>query len=224
MHIRIIQTSLGMAWLFVMAVHTDAVASDRVGAQLAAFSKAWPAKRTDYHTARDESWKVYAKTLRDLVAIGPKAEPGLRKGLKDANQQVRALCARALGYLNAREAVPDLIKALEEDAWPTVRLLAADSLGMIRAPAGLAALKAAQKREKKGDVLLHVDIALRRPTGLDKAAVKELLSIKDSDLGAAKVGKAAPDFELEDSDGKRYKLSSFKGKQNVVLVYLYGDG
>lgn len=34
-----------------------------------------------------------------------------------------------------------------------------------------------------------------------------------------KVGDAAPDFSLQGSDGKTYKLSSFKGKQAVVLAW-----
>jgi peroxiredoxin Q/BCP len=34
-----------------------------------------------------------------------------------------------------------------------------------------------------------------------------------------KVGDAAPDFSLEASDGKTYKLSDFKGKQAVVLAW-----
>ena len=34
-----------------------------------------------------------------------------------------------------------------------------------------------------------------------------------------KVGDQAPDFSLQASDGKIYKLSDFKGKQAVVLAW-----
>ena len=34
-----------------------------------------------------------------------------------------------------------------------------------------------------------------------------------------KVGDTAPDFELEDQNGKKVKLSQFKGKKNVILVF-----
>ena len=33
-----------------------------------------------------------------------------------------------------------------------------------------------------------------------------------------KVGDKAPDFTLRATDGKTYKLSDFKGKENVVLA------
>ena len=34
-----------------------------------------------------------------------------------------------------------------------------------------------------------------------------------------KVGDTAPDFQMQGSDGKTYKLSDFKGKQGVVLAW-----
>ncbi len=34
-----------------------------------------------------------------------------------------------------------------------------------------------------------------------------------------KVGDAAPDFTLRDTDGKEVKLSDFKGKKSVVLAF-----
>ena len=34
-----------------------------------------------------------------------------------------------------------------------------------------------------------------------------------------KVGQAAPDFTMNGTDGKPYKLSDFKGKKTVVLAF-----
>lgn len=42
------------------------------------------------------------------------------------------------------------------------------------------------------------------------------------DLARVKVGDLAPDFVLEDMDGKRISLSDFRGKKNVVLVFNRG--
>lgn len=36
---------------------------------------------------------------------------------------------------------------------------------------------------------------------------------------APKVGDPAPDFSLQGSDGKTYKLSDFKGKKPIVLAW-----
>ena len=41
----------------------------------------------------------------------------------------------------------------------------------------------------------------------------------DRSAPALKVGDEAPDFTLPGSDGREVKLSSFKGKRNVVLAF-----
>ena len=43
-----------------------------------------------------------------------------------------------------------------------------------------------------------------------------------TDLNRVKVGQAAPDFTLEESDGKAVTLSDFRGKKSVVLVFYRG--
>jgi cytochrome oxidase Cu insertion factor (SCO1/SenC/PrrC family) len=43
-----------------------------------------------------------------------------------------------------------------------------------------------------------------------------------TDLNRVRVGQHAPDFTLEDADGKAITLSSFEGKKTVVLVFYRG--
>ena len=47
-------------------------------------------------------------------------------------------------------------------------------------------------------------------------------NLKPADLERVKVGDVAPDFALENMDGKRISLSEFRGKKNVVLVFYRG--
>jgi cytochrome oxidase Cu insertion factor (SCO1/SenC/PrrC family) len=43
-----------------------------------------------------------------------------------------------------------------------------------------------------------------------------------TDLNRIKVGQPAPDFTLEDAEGRATTLSSFEGKKSVVLVFYRG--
>ena len=46
--------------------------------------------------------------------------------------------------------------------------------------------------------------------------------LSPTDLQRIKVGQPAPDFTLEDMDGKNITLSDFRGKKTVVLVFYRG--
>jgi cytochrome oxidase Cu insertion factor (SCO1/SenC/PrrC family) len=43
-----------------------------------------------------------------------------------------------------------------------------------------------------------------------------------ADLNRVKDGEAAPDFTLEDQDGKPVTLSNYRGKKTIVLVFYRG--
>jgi len=190
---------------------------------LRAFGNDWPADRTPYRTGEDtESWKVYALSLKQLVAMGEKAIPGLIEGCDDANFHVRALSARVLGYLQAGASVPKLIELLRDEK--TVALLAADSLGQIQDPRGLEALQSARNDETQGDVLLHINKSLDRQVPLENDVLEQLLKIGSESIDSAKVGLEAPNFTLQDAEGKPWTLADQQGKKSVVLVFIYGDG
>jgi hypothetical protein len=50
----------------------------------------------------------------------------------------------------------------------------------------------------------------------------EGLELPSADLGRVRVGISAPDFTLESKDNNLITLSSFRGKNNVVLVFYRG--
>ena len=62
----------------------------------------------------------------------------------------------------------------------------------------------------------------------NQAAVSAQTGPKDqvqqsaTDLDRVKVGQPAPDFTLEDADGKNVSLADYRGKKNVVLVFYRG--
>ena len=64
-------------------------------------------------------------------------------------------------------------------------------------------------------VMTHVSVfaQLGPKDGADVAA---------TDLDRVKAGQPAPDFTLENMDGRRVSLSDFRGKKSVVLVFYRG--
>ncbi len=74
----------------------------------------------------------------------------------------------------------------------------------------------------------RLTIAVLVLAGLTSAAAFAQLGPKEpttqpaTDLNRVKAGQAAPDFTLEDSDGKALSLADFRGKKSVVLVFYRG--
>ena len=59
-------------------------------------------------------------------------------------------------------------------------------------------------------------------TAFAQLGPKEPATQPATDIARVKVGQPAPDFTLEDSDGKAITLSDFRGKKSVVLVFYRG--
>ncbi len=51
---------------------------------------------------------------------------------------------------------------------------------------------------------------------------KDGAGLPPTDVERIKVGDKAPDFTLENIDGKKIPLSAYRGKKNVVLVFYRG--
>ena len=70
-------------------------------------------------------------------------------------------------------------------------------------------------------VLLLVLSFIHSPT-FAQLGPKDVGDLSPTDLQRIKVGQPAPDFTLEDMEGKSISLSDFRGKKTVVLVFYRG--
>jgi cytochrome oxidase Cu insertion factor (SCO1/SenC/PrrC family) len=55
-----------------------------------------------------------------------------------------------------------------------------------------------------------------------KLGPKDSTTLPPADLSRIKAGDEAPDFTLEDQDGKPVTLSDYRNKKSVVLVFYRG--
>jgi len=60
------------------------------------------------------------------------------------------------------------------------------------------------------------------PTAYAQLGPKDASGLPPTDLQRVKVGEPAPDFTLENMDGKLISLSDLRGKKNAVLVFYRG--
>ena len=69
--------------------------------------------------------------------------------------------------------------------------------------------------------MCHTNRRMMRRSRQMKKILILMASFASGILNAAdlKIGDAAPDFALQGSDGKTYKLSEFRGKQAVVIAW-----
>lgn len=187
------------------------------------FEKAWAGPKGYMRPLDDAGWKARMTAFQKLAAAGDKALPALTDALTKGEPETRVFAAQALGLMADPKAKPALEAALT-DKTPAVRLYALDALSMFGKLAPTDELKAMKEKDANRDVKAHVGFALDRDDKPDPAALRKRLAGYDlAKMNTAVVGKAAPEFELTDATGKTYKLSDFKGKKAVVLVFVYGD-
>jgi len=132
--------------------------------------------------------------------------------------------AQVLGYFGTADSKPALARVVEHDSNAMVRLYAADSLGMLGGREHDDLLRRLEPNENNRDTKRHIGYALdREGQSLDAEVVAGVRQWNIDGLGSASLGQPAPDFELTSLDGQRIRLSQFRGKQAVVIVFVYGD-
>lgn len=172
----------------------------------------------------DAGWRARMSALRAIVSAGVEAAPTVRDRLLHGSDPERILAAQASGYLGDPTLAADLTKSVQEDPVAAVRLYAVDSLGMLRVPISAEDLTAWENAEKNRDVRQHLAYLRKRDGAvLDQQVVQRLREWNPSSTDSAKIGEAAPDFSLPALDGEHVRLSDYRGKSAVVLVFIYGD-
>ncbi len=172
----------------------------------------------------DAGWKSRMQALQGLVRAGDAAVPVLLEALRAEDVAQRILASQALGYLAPRAPAERLIEALRGEPHAAVRLYLVDAIGMHGEGAGHVDWDAFLEREKDRDVRRHVSyVREREGRAVEPWIVEQLTSWDPSDISTAVVDQPAPDFEVTSAQGERVKLSDYRGRSAVVLVFIYGD-
>lgn len=175
---------------------------------------------------KDEDWRIRTLAVRDLVRLGSNLSANLAFGLDDPSPHVRHVTAMALGILRATNAVPALETSLLKEADSVVRSQAAIALGQIMQKSSLALLRQVEAGDKSRDVRHQAELAAY---AVDQGitATPELAAayrdLDESRFNIIQVGKPAVDFDLPDTDGRSWRLSDFRGKNPVVLIWIFAD-
>jgi HEAT repeat protein len=167
----------------------------------------------------DPGWQVRMKALVALARVGPAAVPVLIDALKKGSPSTRELAAQALVFCTDSRAQQALEDALD-DPEISVRLYACAARSM------LGRLEPAKHYLRLRDrdywaVRQNMAFALARDDKPDPAALRKALANYDlAAMDSARVGGLGPDFTLGDLQGKTHRLSDFRGKKGVFLIFL----
>ena len=174
----------------------------------------------------DEAWRIRVETEHALIRMGAKAVPGLIAALGDEDKHVRGVAALCLGAIGDTRALAALQERLRRDESSTVRLYAAEALGRLGDSKAENALTAALEDGNRNVVYAAKTARERLVNGPEcGSSVRDAThSAEDfGQLAAPKVGEAAPEIDAVSSDGERVRLSSFRGKHPVVVLFQLAD-
>lgn len=174
----------------------------------------------------NEAWRIRLLAIRDLARLGGTATPALLDSLEDGNSHVRHVAAFALGLWKADGAEDALIALLGGDEDPVVRSQAVISLAQIKCLKALPVLEQHAQNDPSRDVKHQCDLAIHRIKnyqGPEIDLADAYAGLDETKFEQVRVGKQAPDFALTDVDGKSWKLSDFRGKKDVVLIWIFAD-
>ena len=171
----------------------------------------------------DKGWKDRVALEYEIINAGDLK--ALRAALADKNSYVRSMAARALGILGDKSSADALADLLKTDPEYSVRIRAVEALGVLKMKPEAIELA---KKDKNAAVQWTAQIAAGQlKSDIDDAAyVRQAYAagIKREAMGSAQVGKPAPDFTAQTSDGKPFKLSSVLGKKPIAIYFAAFEG
>lgn len=187
------------------------------------FRSRWDAQPGYMRKTDDQGWKARMRTLC-LLAKRSDALPALVQALQDKDAEVRAFAAQALGFVGDTSIGARMDEVLAKDPDPITRLYAADALGMIGGMQPKELYEKVANEDANRDVHAHVRFALERKGERLSPGVRMLFEeFEYSKMDTAKLGEPAPDFALVDALGRTCRLSDYRDKRAVVLIFIYGD-
>ena len=171
----------------------------------------------------DKGWKDRVAAEFEVI---DKADLGsLRAAVGDENPFVRSMAARALGILEDRASADALAKLVETDPEYMVRIRAVESLGLLKAKPEV--IERAQKDPQaavRWSALLAAG-QLESETSYARLVRQAYAApIEREAMGAAKVGKPAPNFTARTSDGTPFELTSVIGQKPIAIYFAAFDG
>ena len=174
----------------------------------------------------DDDWKIRLLAVRDLVRAGIAEAEGIRVGLTDQSDHVRQISAMALGILRADQAIEDLEYVVANDSITMVRSQAAVSLGQIGSKQSLGLLRKRLEEDPSRDVRHQIELSIDqivKQMGATDKLLNAYLYLNESEFGSVSEGSQAPDFSLDDTEGKEWQLSILQDQGWVVLIWVFAD-
>jgi HEAT repeat protein len=183
---------------------------------LAKFEKSAKAGQSQTRTGKI----LHMECLVALAKAGPDAGPVLLDAIKTGSPPRRALAGEALCVVADAKARPALEQAVE-DKDRDVKLYAIRALGRLGRLDDKPNYRQIAEKDPSAGVRFEMGFALARDDKPDPGAIRKTLSSYDvARMDKAHLDKVAPDFALADTSGTTWRLSDFRGKKSVVLVFL----
>jgi peroxiredoxin len=171
-------------------------------------------------------WQVRLLAVRDLVRAGNDHVEDIINGLADNSIHVRQICAMALGIIKSNDAIKNLEQVALNDKNTIVRSQAVIALGQIESKSSLGLLHNILINDPSRDVRHQCEIAIyqiEKEMGTTDKHLSAYLNLDESTFESVHTGDVAPNFRLDDTEGKEWQLKEFKNNSWVVLIWVFAD-